>query len=194
MEKLFDICFKTGVIFTVVSFVLGQIFGGDSDLGIDTDIDMDIDVDIDTDISGAGKGLSTITPLKPALIAAFITVFGGVGLMALNRGYSSFVASLLGTTLGFAIAGAMYKLIIVPLHKRQSIAHSNKSLVGYEAKIIVPIPMGEMGKIRYIVDQNTYTAPAKAIDSQCSLKDGDIVIIKRIDKHIFYVEKKNDQF
>ncbi|KAB3530270.1 NfeD family protein [Alkaliphilus serpentinus] len=194
MEEIFDICFKTGVLFTVVSFVLGQLFGGDSELGIDTDLDVDVDIDIDSDVSigGADKALGTVTPLKPAIIATFITVFGGVGLMSLSRGYNDFTASTLGAALGFIVAGAMYKFIIIPLHKRQSLAHSNKDLIGHEAKIILPIRGGEMGRIRYVVQHNRYTAPAKSIDYMSDLEDGDLVVIKKIEGHIFYVEKKKE--
>ncbi|SCZ05877.1 NfeD family protein [Alkaliphilus peptidifermentans] len=192
MEKLFDICFKTGLLFTVVSFILGLIFGGETDLGVETDLDIDIDLDLDTDIEfeGVSKGVGTVSPLKPTIIAAFVTVFGGVGLMVINKGYSDILALLIGTIFAFFVSILMYKLIIVPLHKRQTVAHSNKSLIGHEARVILTIPHNEMGKIRYVIHKNTYTAPAKALDDDGIITEGEIVIIKKIEKHIFYVEKK----
>ena len=78
-----------GFVFLIVSLVFGEIFDF-----FDHDIDMD-----------HGPGL-----LSTRVIAVFITAFGAFGAIAMNNGYSSGVASAVGTASGFVFAGLMAML------------------------------------------------------------------------------------
>ena len=89
MLKLFQVCFVTGVLYTVISFILGHLLdfagvGGhvDVDMGVDIDLDAGSGIDLHgvSDIHGINHGDmsgTTVSPLKPVTIAAFITVFEG---------------------------------------------------------------------------------------------------------------------
>ncbi|SDK41775.1 hypothetical protein [Natronincola ferrireducens] len=189
MFKVFDICFKTGALFAVVSFALGQIFnfmGAGGDIDVDVDLDVDLDFDSDTDSHGSGN---TVTPLKPVVITAFITVFGGVGLISLNRGIESFLATIIASASGLIVSTLLYKLVIVPLHKAQNTsAISQKELIGHRAKVKLEIKANVFGSIVYSKGGNTYSAPAKSREG-VDIKRGEEVIIIAIEKGVYYVEK-----
>lgn len=176
MFKIFQVCFWTGTIFAVTGFVFGQLFDF---LGIDGDIDVD----------GDFFGL-TVFPLKPVTIAAFVTVFGGVGMILLNRGFGVIAAFIIALSVGFAVAFMIFRFIIVPLHKLQyTSAISQSELIGKSAVVKVGIKDNGFGRISYIAESNTYTAPAKSLDGS-DIEKGSEVLIAKIDKNIFFVIKK----
>lgn len=169
MLQMFEICFWTGVIFTTVSFVLGQFFDC---------------IDFDTEFDFLGLPVS---PLKPVLMAAFVTVFGGVGMISMERGVEGVVS--IGIALFFAfLAGALfYRYIIVPLYKAENTgAISQEELIGHLAKISIGIKGKGFGKISYTVNGNIYTAPAKSIE-EIDIAVGTEVVIIEIKNNIFYV-------
>ncbi|MBM7613498.1 NfeD family protein [Alkaliphilus hydrothermalis] len=177
MLSLYDVCFKVGVLFTVVTFLLGQFFDF---------MDFDGDLTMDGDISGVA-----VSPLKPVIITAYITVFGGVGIMALNKGLSQIIAFLLAISIAFGVAALLFKLVIVPLHKAQSTsAISQGNLIGHKAKVDVGMKEASFGKISYTIGGNSYTAPAKAADGEEILK-GEMVRIVSIKDNTYYVNKSH---
>lgn len=189
MLKLFQVCFYTGVLYTVVSFLLGHIgHFGDAGAHVDTDINLDGGVDLHV---GHGLDISdaSISPLKPITIAAFVTVFGGVGMILMKNDYSAFISALAAAALGLSIAYLLFRFIIVPLNKAQSTsAVSQAQLVGSLAHSVLSMQKNEFGKIRYTVEGNTYSAPARSIDGKLIAKGVPVVIID-IKKNIFYVKE-----
>lgn len=189
MLKFFQVCFYTGVLYTVISFVLGHILdfaglGGDVDTDIDIDIDTDAGIDLDSDIQGAA-----VSPLKPVTIAAFITVFGGVGMIFLNNNYNAVIALAAATASGLSVSYMLYRLIIVPLTRAQNTsAVSQAELLGSLAYTALAMKDKSFGKIHYTVEGNTYSAPAKSIDGRLIAKGVPVVIID-INKNIFYVKE-----
>lgn len=187
MQKVFQICFYTGLLYTVISFLLGQIFefagggGGDVDTSIDADVGGGVDLD--------GLSVATVSPLKPIVIASFVTVFGGVGIICLKKDLSIILSSIIALGIGFMISYILYKFIVVPLYKSQSTsAVSDRELIGGLAKTTLGIKGSSFGRISYIVNSNTYSAPARSVDDMDIEKGTNVVIIK-IEKNIFYVKK-----
>lgn len=191
MLKLFQVCFYTGVLYTVISFVLGNLLdfaGVDGDVDFDMDVDVDIGSGIDleggSDIQGA-----TVSPLKPVTIAAFVTVFGGVGMIFIKNGYSALIALTAAACLGLTVSYLLYRLIIVPLTRAQNTsAVPQAELVGSLAYAALSMKDKEFGKIHYSAGGNTYSAPAKSIDGKMIAKGVPVVIID-INKNIFYVKE-----
>ena len=211
MQTLFFVCFGVGAGFTIISFLLGEAlghlhFGGGVDGGIDMHVDTTgLDAHIDgldmhgLDMHGAdmhgidahiGGGLDThvgggpdvsVSPLKPSVIAVFLTVFGGAGLLLNDR--LDWLLTLGGAgALGLIIAYAIYRFIIVPLYKHQNTSAVEKqSLIGHNAKVTVAIPQGGYGKITYIAHGNTHSAPAKSENGQPipTLSNVEIVYIEK---------------
>jgi membrane protein implicated in regulation of membrane protease activity len=191
MLKLFQVCFYTGVLYTVISFLLGHLldFAG---AGIDVDVDVDVDISIDTDtgidLDGDIPGVA-VSPLKPVTIAAFITVFGGTGMILLKNNYSALVALAAAAALGLSVSYMLYRFLIVPLSRAQNTsAVSQAELVGGLAYTSLAMKDKEYGKIKYTVEGNTYSAPAKSIDGRAIAKGVPVVIID-IKKNTFYVKE-----
>ena len=178
MVKIFQVCFGVGTAFTLLSVILGQIFDF---LGLDGITDLELDAD------WFGFGIS---PLKPVVVAGFLTVFGGVGMILTNKGLSPYISMGIALACGVGIAALMYRFIIVPLHNSQNTsAVAQQSLIGHVAKVTLSISKDQMGKISYIVYGNTYSAPAKPYQGE-SLRVGDEVIITDIQNNVFYVKRR----
>ncbi len=176
MLTIYQVCFRVGVLFTIVSFILGQFLDF---------MDFDGDLDLDGDIHGIA-----VSPFKPVVITAFITVFGGVGIMGLDKELSQILTLIVAVIAAFVVAWLFYKLVIVPLHKAQNTsAISQTEIIGFKAKVDLTITGTSFGKISYVIGGNTYTAPAKSQNGEDILKD-EIVVISSIKDNVFFVNRQ----
>ena len=167
MMLFFWICFGVGAAYTLVAFLLGEVINV---------------FDFDFDLNG------TVSPLKPAVIAAFITVFGGSGLLLVSVApwYAAVPAAAL---FGAAVAYLMYRFIIVPLSKAQNTsAVEIQSLIGHTAKVTERIFQGGYGQITYHVNGSTFTAPAKA-ENGGEIQRGKDVEIMYIQDSTYFVQE-----
>jgi membrane protein implicated in regulation of membrane protease activity len=197
--KVFQVCFATGVLFSILSFIMGRISDFDH-MGVDTDIDNDIDTDfstdtdfdVDTDMSVEVEAVPElpVSPLKPIVITAFVTVFGGIGMICTIKGYSQAAAVVIALISGAAAAFLLYRFIIVPLYRAQNTsAISQKQLRGALAKVSLAINGNLFGKITYTVSGNSYSAPARSIDGE-DIERGVPVVIISIEKNTCYVKQR----
>ncbi|SFH29791.1 Membrane protein implicated in regulation of membrane protease activity [Desulfotomaculum arcticum] len=181
LMKIFQLCFGVGAIFAAASFVLGQLLDF-------ADIDGDFDTAPETDADGPGTE-APISPFKPVIMAAFLTVFGGVGII--GAGYLKMhlaIALPLALACGLLISTLMYKFLLVPLYKAQTGAVSQRDLIGQIATVTMGIYEGRFGKITYVVNGNTYTAPARTVDGE-EIPGGTKVAIVDIKKNVYMVTK-----
>ncbi|QZY55711.1 NfeD family protein [Crassaminicella profunda] len=177
MLMIYKIAFITGILYAVVSLILGHLFDA-------VDVDMDFDGDIHIPIF-------TILPIKPITIITFITVFGGVGIMCSNKGVNSIFAFLMAIVIAYAITSLVYRLIMIPLYKAQNTsAASQRDLIGVDAVVKSSIVKNGFGQITYVKNGNTYDSPAKHVNGE-HLEVGTKVFIVDIKENIYYVEKKN---
>lgn len=175
MIKFFYICFFTGVLYTAVSFIFSQVFDF---MGLDGD------VDLDGDFFGFG-----ISPLKPIVIAAFVTVFGGVGIIAEKYNLGDIISLIIALIFALAISFLIFRFVLVPLYRLQSEGPvEQKGLIGHIAKVTLAIREDQFGKITYVVNDNTYSAPAKS-DTNETIEKGEEVVIVEIENNAFYVKK-----
>ncbi|WP_094545948.1 NfeD family protein [Petroclostridium xylanilyticum] len=182
MGNIFFIAFAVGVVYTLISFLLGQILSFDGG-----------DIDVDLDWEGIGFFDIPISPLKPVIIASFITIFGGVGLLAHRYNGMTFLLSFcLALTMALIGAFLIYKLIVIPLYRAQNTsAHDINHLQGTDAVVTSSIYGDKFGRIRYVVNDCTYSAPARSINQQ-DIRQGEKVIIIDVEKNVFYVEKLHE--
>jgi len=131
--------------------------------------------------------------LQPKLIAVFLTVTGGVGMILSARWDSFFSAPIvlvISVSIGVVIAGLIHRFIIIPLHKAQNTsAHDKQATIGITAKVISPIPEGGYGKIRYSISGSFVTSPAKCEDGG-EVKNGENVDIIYIEGGTYYVRRQ----
>lgn len=175
MLRLFQICFLTGTAYTIISFIFGQLFDF---------VDIDGDIDFDGDVTGVN-----ISPLKPIVIVAFVTVFGGIGMISIKSGLASLLALLIAVASGLLIAFLIYRYIVVPLYKAQNTsAVSQAELIGHRAVMKLDIRGDNFGRVSYVINGNTYTSPAKSLEGK-EINRGEEVIIVEIRKNVFFVDK-----
>ena len=168
---MYVIFFGVGVGFVLISFLLGAI--------------------VDTE---CGNGPLAI--FQPKLIAVFLTVTGGIGMIVSSRFDSALSAPIVFTIsvlAGLIIAGLLNRLVIIPLHKAQNTsAHDKQATIGTWAKVISPIPQGGYGKIRYSVSGSVVTSPAKSEDGG-EIKSGENVAIVYIEGGTYFVRSEMSQ-
>jgi membrane protein implicated in regulation of membrane protease activity len=171
MNIVFWVFFGVGIGFTVISFLLGEVFNL-------TDFDFDLDF--------AG----TVSPLKSSVISAFVTVFGGSGLLLSRTHIPIYGIIPLAGLLGVAVAFLIYRFVVVPLSKAQNTsAVEIQSLVGHKAKVTEKIFQGGFGQITYYVNGNTYNSPAKA-ENGGEIQRGAGVEIIYIQDNTYFVRER----
>lgn len=184
------VIFWVGVIYTVVTFLLGGISGlAHIDAHFDTNVDGHFDLHVD------GHDISptfTVSPLKPITIVSFITVFGGVGVMGTKHGLNPFITFFIAVIAGLFVGFLIYKFLLIPLYKAQNTsAVYQKQVIGVKGRVITPIMKNGFGTISYVVNGSTYNAPAQHVTKEAIPQGAEIVIFK-IEENVFYVEPLND--
>jgi hypothetical protein len=178
------ICFGVGLIFTLISAVLGEVFGGH-----DTDAHGDIGTGGHAEAGFEHTGMPGVSPFSPTTIASFITAFGGFGMIFSKIGAtrSPWISAPLSALAGLVIAGGVFLMFNKIFSKTQSSSESRvATLVGISATIITPIPQHGVGEIAYVQGGSRYTAPARS-ESGAAISNGQTVKINRVVGTQFYV-------
>ena len=174
------ICFGVGLLFTIISAFMADVFGG-HDAAVDAG---------HVDVGAAGAGAPDFSPLSPTTIASFITAFGGFGMVfskieALKNPWVNVPLSLLA---GLLVAGGVFVIFRFVFRRMQSSSEAKVSnLVGATATITTPIPAEGVGEIAYVSGGSRYTAPARSLNGK-EIPNGRAVKIARIVGAQFYVE------
>ncbi|MDR1687204.1 MAG: NfeD family protein [Clostridiales bacterium] len=208
MLLLFQVCFIVGLGYAVLSFILGHVLGffnfdggaegdfGAEGMGEGADFDLDaegfgesVDIglnagDISANAEGADAG-GSVSPFKPAIIAAFLGAFGGAGMMAFPR-LSLYFAFIVAAGAGCLLSFVFYRFVYIPLYRAQNTsAVEIQSLVGKNAKVTEYIPQGKYGQITYHVNGNTYTAPAKSESGEEINRNAEVKIVAIVENTYF---------
>ena len=168
---MYLVIFGVGAAFIILSLVVGEF----------------------ANIEVGSEGFSLGSFLRPMLIAVFMVVTGGLGLLLTPR--LDFVGSgglilFLCVLSGLTVAGLVNRFILIPMHRAQNTSTFNKQdTIGSAAEIISPIPQGGYGKIRYNVSGSFVTSPAKSEDGN-PISRGESVEIIYIEKNTYFVRAK----
>ena len=166
LNVIFFICLGVGAGFVVVSALLGQVGGM-----------MDVDV-------------ASMSPFKPILIAFFLTVFGGIGLIFIPRVPFAWMAIGIAAAGGLILSWLIFRFVMVPLNRWQNTsAHQRQSVIGVTAKVAEHIPQGGFGKITYTYEDKIMSGPAKSEDGN-PIERNAMVEIVYIEKNTYYVREK----
>ncbi|MFZ5966698.1 MAG: hypothetical protein ACOYVK_05915 [Bacillota bacterium] len=177
MTAFFYVLFGIGTLYTVITFLLGNLLDF-----------MDLDFDGDLDVDGFGN--MQVAPFKPIIIAAFLTSFGGFGLVFQHKGlWGPFLTIIFALLPSLLISALLYYFVLIPLYKIQRLGNvaDQQSLIGCRAKVTIPIRDNRYGKITYIVNGNTYSAPARTYGER-EFKAGEEVTIIDIQKNVYIVD------
>ena len=165
LQSFLIICLVIGAGYTIVGFFLGELEIGDFG-----------------DSSGA------VSPLKPSVIAAFLTAFGGVGLIMLPRLH--LVGALSVAAASALVTAFAFHRILTALYKAQNTsAVERQSLIGHSAVVTETVPQGGGGKISFFISGNTHAAPAKSEDGSPISRKAPVEIVY-IEKNTYYVRRK----
>jgi membrane protein implicated in regulation of membrane protease activity len=179
---IYLICLGAGLVFTLVSAVAGHLFG-DADHG---------HVDGSGGHAEAGADASDmpgVSAFSPTIIAAFVTAFGGFGIIFRQIPATSnpWVSAPLAVIGGAGTAAGLVYVLRALFRKTQSSSEAKvASLVGTVATIITPIPQEGVGEIAYVQGGTRYTAPARS-ETGAAIANGRLVKICRIVGTQFYV-------
>jgi membrane protein implicated in regulation of membrane protease activity len=182
---IYLICLVVGLVFTLVSVLAGHFFGGHGE-----------------HVGGSGghaeagadsSDMPGISIFSPTIIAAFITAFGGFGLI-----FSEFaptepviISAPLALVCALGIAGVLFVFLRSVFSHTQSSSESHVArLAGTTASVASPIPENGVGEIAYVVGGSRYTAPART-ENGAAIGNGKLVKITRVVGTQFYVEPAN---
>ena len=133
-----------------------------------------------------GVGLSFLTP---TVIALTLAVTGGVGLI-LTPQMGSYLAFPISLAAGLIAGFLLHRFVILPLHRQQhTSAYDKQTLIGTTARVVLGIPQGGYGKIKYNATGSYVTGPAKSEDGNIIPKDTDVVITY-FKNNAYYVRQK----
>ena len=181
MDTVYLICFGVGLLFAVVSAFFADVFGGH-------DVPGHV-ADSHAEGGFASHEMPVFSPLSPTTIAAFVTGFGGFGMLFNRLPATSHpaVSAALATMAGLGVAAVVFWLFRKVFHATQSSSEGRvAALVGTTATIITPIPQDGVGEIAYVQGGSRYSAPARAEDGR-AVTGGASVRITRIVGTQFYV-------
>jgi membrane protein implicated in regulation of membrane protease activity len=174
-------CLTVGSVFTLISVVAGHFLGGHGD-----------------HVGGSGghaeagadsSDMPGVSIFSPTILAAFITAFGGFGLI-----FSAFpatkpvpISATLSMIAALAVAGVLLVFLRSVFSHTQGSSESHISrIAGTEASIVSPIPENGIGEIAYVVGGTRYTAPART-ENGTAIPNGKLVKITRVVGTQFYV-------
>ena len=191
MDKVFLvylICFGVGLLFTIVSAFLADVFGG-HEMHVEVGGHEGIGAEGHAEAGFGSHDMPGFSPISPTTIASFITAFGGIGMIlskieATHSVYISAPGAALG---GLGIATLVFWLFRAVFRRTQSSSESKVAqVIGLTATVITPIAANGVGEIAYIDGGSRYTAPARS-EGGAAFGNGQTVKIIRIVGTQFYV-------
>ncbi|MBI5653651.1 MAG: NfeD family protein [Chloroflexi bacterium] len=161
--------------------------------GFDLDLSgLHLPGDAHVDISHAVGGHEvSILSLSPISIAAFITSFGGIGLIATQGFRADGGASLIGAVIGsiaIAIVSHVFFFYIF-IAPQASSAVQARTLIGATAEVTVAMIGASVGEIAYIAMGERHTNTARSADGT-DIARGAEVTIERIAGTVMIVKAK----
>jgi membrane protein implicated in regulation of membrane protease activity len=176
------VCFGVGLLFAIVSAFMGHLFGGH-------DVHTDIGTGGHAEAGFQDTGMPGLSLFSPTAITAFLTAFGGLGLVfsKIEATRSPWISAPLALLGALIIAGAVIWLFGSVFYKAAGSSESRVgTLVGMTATVITPIPANGMGEIAYVQGGTRYSAPARD-ERGAPVANGQTVKIVRIVGSQFYV-------
>jgi len=130
--------------------------------------------------------------LRPVVIATTLAVTGGAGLI-LSPMFGSYLAFPFSAAAGLGAGFLLYRFVILPMQRLEhTSSHDKQALIGSTAKVVLGIPQGGFGKIKYNVTGSFVTSPAKSEDGVEIHKDKEVVI-SYIKDNAYYVRERRGE-
>jgi membrane protein implicated in regulation of membrane protease activity len=198
-------CVYLALFFVGVGYALFVVItGGLSDISMpDVDIDVPtIDLPGDVDIPGADISIGagdvvggidapdvTVSPLSPITISTFITVFGGVGVLALQVfGVAPQWSLLIAVASAMAASGLMYLFYSQFLVRSQASSElHSRELIGMQAEVTIPIGESALGQVTYLTKSGRMSSMARTLDGSAIPRGQFVKIVRTIGSQVLVV-------
>ncbi len=180
---IYFICFGAGLLFTLLSGIFGGVFGGH-------DVHAGHVSHAHAEGGFADHEMPGFAPISPATLAAFVTAFGGLGMIlhkipATRHPLISGPLAVLG---GLGVAVLVFWLFNTIFRRTQGSSEARvRSLIGQSAVLNTSLPIQGMGEIAYVQGGARYTAPARA-EGGIAVAAGTTVTITRVVGSEFFVK------
>jgi membrane protein implicated in regulation of membrane protease activity len=154
-----------GLLFLLLMLFLGEVFGGH-----------------DVHFEGAGPDHEVLehgagpSIFSARVMAAFLTAFGGGGVIARYYNLSHPASSGVGIVSGIVLAGLVYQFAWI-LHTQQASSEIKMSgLIGKSAEVTVGIPKNGVGQITVVTGGERSTQIARSSDGGAIASGAEVVI------------------
>jgi membrane protein implicated in regulation of membrane protease activity len=175
---LYVVIGASGLLLLLLMMFVGEIFGGDHDVHVESDVGGHLDVD-----HGGGPSI-----FSTRIIGSFLTAFGVGGVVARYYGLSHPISSGIGMVAGVILAGVVYQFARLLYSQQASSEVKMSSLVGQAAEVTVRIPEGGVGQITMTVAGERSTHIARSADGS-ALSMGTPVTVKALSGESVLVER-----
>jgi membrane protein implicated in regulation of membrane protease activity len=128
-------------------------------------------------------------PLSPTTLAAFVTAFGGFGMIfsQFETTRAWWISGPFAAVGGLGMAAGVFWLFNLIFQKTQGSSEGRVAdLVGESATVITPIAADGVGEIAYVQSGTRYSAPARS-EGGATFANGATVKITRVVGSQFYV-------
>ncbi len=160
-----------GFFFLLISLMFGELFGH---------FDHSFD-------HGHDQGGPSI--LSSRVVGVFITAFGGFGAVATSYGYSIVAASGMGFVSGMVFGAIIYYFARFLFGQQASTEVRSVDMAGRTARVIIAIPSGGVGQVRFQVGEELVDKVAKAHDGS-ALAANSIVRIQEVHGEMVIVRQE----
>jgi len=169
MLQFYTGCLIFGALFAVVSVLIGDV--------------------LSTALGGALDFLSA-DYLNPTVLATFITIFGGAGIMLSRYSAAGTIAAFLISAAAGIAGGALIHLFYVKPMKNSenSTGYSMSGLAGKVAEVIVPIPADGYGEVLVRTGAANTNQIAGSFE-HTDIQAGDRVVIVEVKDGAVYVSR-----
>lgn len=174
MDEMLPYIFGAITLVSVIYFIFAILLGGDD--GIGEILHIDIGGFGDTD---GGFGC--------LIIAAFMSVFGVVGLMGTLSGWNLLVTLIAAGVVG-ALVGRVVMAIMRLVMSQQTPSIAPEDLIGMIARVTIDTPAGKTGEA--IMDSEHVSKFPVRETSGAALKRGDQVEVVDSSEGVLYVKRK----
>ncbi|MGF7045976.1 membrane protein implicated in regulation of membrane protease activity [Paenibacillus sp. DS2015] len=169
MEALFMGCLVGGVLFAIVTVLLGDILSSALDGMLDF-----LSVDF----------------LNPMIVAGAVTVFGGAGILFTRySGFATTVIVILSILTAILVSVVIYFLYVKPMENSEnSTGYSIQDMIGRIGEVTIPLPSQGFGEVMIKVGAGNTLHIASSLE-QVSLSAGIRVVVVDVEDGFLWVSE-----
>lgn len=183
LVDFFLVCFVTGCLLSVLSFLLGG-------LHIHLHLPFHIHIPGFNGHVHAGAGGGSISVINFGTVTAFLAWFGGIGyLLSRHSHFAAATALGLSIAAGLVGAGLLFMLVsrVLLVHEKV-LDPADYEMVGVLGRLSSPIREGGVGEVVYEQEGIRYSVPARS-EAGAAIPKGDEVVVTRFEQGIAYVRR-----